>query len=362
MFTYYAVCFARLSSGKNMMLVTPPSNDLWSVLDTLKQADISLFLLPVMEPVSPEGLTLLKTAKEQGLCTPFVGVGASINKTEEKAFLKSVQKYLPSVEKVFSLTNAGQISNLLRMMSVHKITIPKQWTLRSSFFIENFCPVPIVEPETLHPNYVTECPDGNTNLLEVTGVVRRKNLDPHKPLLISGHGTFQILRIDVTPQAIPKEFISSEQEIVASETLVPAPPPRFLLDPLSVPVEAKDDEPGDNEHDMDSDMDDFDDEDFEDADDDDGDTGSQMSMEDGEGKKKKRKVPKGTSDYQADWLVNSDGEADGEIVGSDEELEKSEDEAEDEGNEEDDEEDNEMDWEEEKRQIQITKGKLWIGS
>lgn len=48
------------------MLVKPPSNDIWAVLDTLKQSDISLFLMPILDEISPEGLTLLKTAKEQG--------------------------------------------------------------------------------------------------------------------------------------------------------------------------------------------------------------------------------------------------------------------------------------------------------
>ena len=72
----------------------------------------------------------------------------------------------------------------------------------------------------------------------------------------------------------------------------------------------------------------------------------------GGSKKVKGRLPKGTSEYQADWLVNSDGEAEDEIIGSDEERDGSE--GDDDQEEDDDNE--EMDWEEEKRQLQISKG------
>ncbi len=61
----------RLSNGKNIMLVKPPSNDIWALLDTLKQSDISLFLMPIIDDLTPEGWTLLKTAKEQGFFFTF---------------------------------------------------------------------------------------------------------------------------------------------------------------------------------------------------------------------------------------------------------------------------------------------------
>lgn len=90
-----------------------------------------------------------------------------------------------------------------------------------------------------------------------------------------------------------------------------------------------------------------------DEDGDSNDANSQMSVD----VERKGKLPKGTSDYQKDWLLNSDGEADEEILGSDEELEDDgeKEEDQDEGEEEEDE---DMDWEEEKRQMEIAKGKF----
>lgn len=90
----------------------------------------------------------------------------------------------------------------------------------------------------LHPNYVAADPEGgHRNLLQVTGVVRRKNLNPYKPVLISGVGAFKIVRIDVTPNQIPDEFISEEQREQVSETNLP---PRFLFDPLDIPQDEVD--------------------------------------------------------------------------------------------------------------------------
>jgi len=37
-------------------------------------------MLPMLDSISPEGLTLLKAAKDQGLCTPFLGVTAGFSK------------------------------------------------------------------------------------------------------------------------------------------------------------------------------------------------------------------------------------------------------------------------------------------
>jgi len=107
---------------------------------------------------------------------------------------------------------------------------------------------------------------------------------------------------------------------------------------------------------MDSDVDDISDGDYESDDDDDDDNCSQMSVEGSANRKTdaQKRLPKGTSEYQAEWLINSDGEANDDIIGSDEEVAGS-------NSEEDDDEDDEgedgeeMDWEEEKKQLQISK-------
>jgi len=69
-----------LNSGKNVTFVLPPKNDFWGVLDTLKLCDVALFLMPVLQEMSPEAKVLLKCAKDQGLPTPFMAVSENFTK------------------------------------------------------------------------------------------------------------------------------------------------------------------------------------------------------------------------------------------------------------------------------------------
>lgn len=331
-------------------MVPPVPNDLWCVLDIMKQADVSLFLLPLLEPISPEGLTLLKAAKEQGLATPFLCVSSPFSKSDEKAFLKANTRYFP-IEKVYEVTNPGQVANLLRMISVTKITIPKQWSVRSSMLVESFSPITSISPSLFTANAVQELTQENcTKLVKITGVVKRRHLNPHRPLYITGVGAFKILRVDVVPMQLggKSESGMNVDQVVAD---VPA---RFLYDPSLVPEEDIDKEIAEEEM-MDSDSD-------IDEEDEDDDTGSQMSIDSKSVKGKgSKKLPKGTSDYQADWLIDSqeNSEEDDDdggksakdgLIGSDDDLEESEED--DDGEEM---EDDEMDWEEEKKQMEIMK-------
>ncbi|CAL8125495.1 unnamed protein product [Orchesella dallaii] len=339
--------YIKLKNGKNITLVVPPvPNDLWSVLDVLKQADVSLFLQPLLEPVSPEGITLLKAAKEQGLATPFLGISSSFSKSDEKAFIKANSRYLP-VDKIYEITNPGQVSNLLRMISVTKITIPKQWSVRSSMLIESYTPITSLSPSMFTPNAVNELTQENcTKLAKISGVIKRRHLNPHRPVYITGIGSFKILRIDVVPMQLGKRDMAVDPNV--ANVL-----PRFLYDPSKVPEEDVDKEVEDETMDSDSDIDE-DDDGSSYVDDDE--TGSQMSIDSKNKGKGKKKLPKGTSDYQADWLIDSEeeSEAEAELIGSDDELE-GDDDNKSQMSQDDAEEDDDMDWEEEKKQIEIMK-------
>lgn len=332
-----------------MLVIPTVPNDLWCVLDVLKQADVSLFLQPLLDPISPEGLTLLKAAKEQGMATPFLGITSPFSKSDEKAFIKANTRYLP-VEKIYEITNPGQVSNLLRMISVTKISIPKQWTVRSSMLVESYTPITSISPNLFTPNAVQELTQENcTKMVKVSGVIKRRHLNPHRPLYITGVGAFKILRIDVVPMQLERKTE------MAVDQAAPGVPPRFLYDPSLVPEEDVDkDVAEDDMMDSDSDIDDDDDEEGDD------DSGSQMSV-DGKKTKGSKKLPKGTSDYQADWLIDSqenseeedEASAKGDLIGSDEDLEESDDDDDQDENEMED--DEEMDWEEEKKQMAVMK-------
>jgi hypothetical protein len=135
-------------------------------------------------------------------------------------------------------------------------------------------------------------------------------------------------------------------------------PPRFMFDPTAVAPE----ETGEAEMNFDEGMSVASDDLGEDFDDDTSSHGT-MDTDEGLGKGTGKRLPKGTSDYQADWLVDSDSEKeDKEIIGSDEELESEDDKEsdEDEGEESNEEGEDEMDWIEEQKQLKLTKGTVSV--
>jgi len=81
-FCFYFFLSCRLGNGKKVTLCVPASNDLWSLLDTMKMSDVTLFHMPVLEQLSEEGRTLLKAAKDQGLNTPFIGATTPFTKVK----------------------------------------------------------------------------------------------------------------------------------------------------------------------------------------------------------------------------------------------------------------------------------------
>lgn len=329
-----------------MALFLPPANDIWTAMDILKMSDVALFVMPTLEPISEVGRTLLQCAKDQGCPSKFLGVSTEFTKTEEKQFLKSVSKIL-QLEKIYPLINPGQISNLLRMMTVSKIQTPKQYDIRSGMLIES--------AEVLHLNqdsfsqllpYLAEDPDSFVStVLQVTGHIRKRNMNPHRPVHIPGHGNYQILRVDVTPINDVKSLQRSNPDDmgIPVPTIQPISHPRFMYNPRACPQEETDAQMDDTmsvgtqELEMSQVSADID-----------------LMNEEDEMEVPKR-FPKGTSEYQADWLADSDSEREKEIFDEDDELESLKGSS---SEEEESELDEEMDWAEEQKQLQLAKGKL----
>jgi len=190
------------------------------------------------------------------------------------------------------------------------------------------------------------------HLIQVTGIIRRRNFDPQRPVNIPGCGRWKVLRVDIAPVAQEQPKFQGEQDVPIVGLKPVVLPPRFLYDPDVKLVEQDDLESQHGDVDMDEDTD------RELDSDEDSDDGFPVIPVDALGVKFKskgssKKLPKGTSEYQADWLLHSDSEeSENKIIGSDEELE-SDDDAEGSDNEYDEE---SMDWDEEKKQMLIAKG------
>lgn len=224
------------------------------------------------------------------------------------------------------------------MLTVAKVSTPKQFSLRSGMLIETCQAIPVDQTlvNELLPHYPKLSQDfSNDHVLQVSGFIRRRNLNPYNYVHISGAGTYQILRIDVSPVQYPVSTAGT------------GTPPRFMLDPDNIPESHRQDELNENNLDNVSMVSgDLSDGDFE------MDVHSELGM-----RSKQRLLPKGTSDYQADWLADSDSDKDKDDIFSDnEELES----VNSQSDNDNDDGDAEMDWDEEKKEFALAKGKYEI--
>ena len=287
-------------------------------------------------------------------------------KVDEKMFLKSIAKLFVPVTKIFPLQNRNQLLNAFRMMTVAKQFIPKHWSMRSGMLIERTNSY-VLTPETASNVIPTVPVEKPLSVLQVVGTVRRQNLNPKRLVHIAGVGDFKILRIDVSPvvegdgtNAEPSMSLQQEVDV----------PPRYLYDPTQdeAEMDAEEEEYADSQIDSDdadsmvseTDTMDMAIESIFGSAPPKGAEGMQVSYSvDGHrGSKEKggtseqgtKKLPKGTSSYQADWLPESDSEA-GSLIGSDDELEMDDESQTQENMDED-----ELDWEEDQKQLRIAKG------
>ncbi|CAG7818165.1 unnamed protein product [Allacma fusca] len=359
--------YLKLSNGKNVTLCVPPSKDLWSLLDVMKMSDVTLFHMPVLEPLSPEGMTLLKAAKEQGIVTPFIGTTTPFSKIDEKNFIKSASKLFVHVSKIYPLQNRNQLLNVFRMMSVSKQQVPRTWTMRSGMLIESVKSYTLAH-DSLKKVLPTLPQDQIVNVIQVQGTVRRQNLNPKRTVHIAGVGDFKILRIDISPVERKDQM---EDESLATPTDIP---PRFLHDPSTEEEEVEEEQYADSQFDSDDEASMISETDEMDMAIDSffgnnpgkgsrpsdievtytvGNGGEQQTFPGAQAyrdeQSKKRLVPKGTSSYQADWLNDSDSEG-GSLINSDDDLED--------GNDSQDnmeEDDNDDEWEDEQEQLKVAR-------
>ena len=119
------------------------------------------------------------------------------------------------------MVNPGQIANLLRMLTVTKVSIPRQYTMRSGMLIENCQVIHGDEPviNQLLPSYLNTPSEPLGQILHVSGYVRRRNLNPYSYVHITGAGTYQILRVDINP--IQNPWVYKPDDFNAA-------PPRFI--------------------------------------------------------------------------------------------------------------------------------------
>ncbi|AEO61579.1 hypothetical protein MYCTH_2311881 [Thermothelomyces thermophilus ATCC 42464] len=272
---------------KQKLQYIPLKRDLAACLDAARVADFIILVLSAEVEVDALGELILRSVESQGMSTLFTVV-QGLNKIEPAkqrlsvvASLKSfITHFHPEQEKVYSLDNRQECSNLMRSLCS---TTPKgiRWRdERSWMLVEN-----------------VEWARAGTAPTVLTGVVRGKGLNVDRLVQVCDWGTFQIEKITAAPLVTRKKRGEDAMEETTEEVLAEPTEDQDGLDDLAPEEVVMDDD-----EDMDAAttmtgpkqgvlLDDhhyFSDDD----------QVQELPMP--------KKVPKGTSKYQAAWYLDDD--------------------------------------------------------
>ncbi|KAI0305403.1 hypothetical protein B0F90DRAFT_1697675 [Multifurca ochricompacta] len=258
--------------------------DFYSALDACKVADYVVFILSPALEVGSWGETVLRTLQTQGLpdVVSVVAPGQSIDSKTRSGVLKSLlsfmQYFFPEQSKVFDLNTVSDQLSAVRVLSEGK---PQdvRWRQGRSWLLGES----------------VDWADGN---LAVTGVVRGAQLSPNRLVHLPNHGDFQVLRITSPSHT---EDSGKESNAMAVEPTVLLEPDPEEADSL---VSSNDPEDMQNEQTWPTE------EELQDASSQPADDLQLPEAEPGTTPRVIRRVPKGTSEYQAAWIIDEDEEED----------------------------------------------------
>jgi len=296
-----------LNAKQRMTLLTVP-RDVSAVLDISKVADILLLVVPAEEGIDEIGDKLISLIKAQGL--PYVfGIIDGLEKLPEKKrheakkeHQRIIHQYFPGEPRILPLDNSNDAAQVIRFIencTVHSV----HWRERRPYLL-----VQNVSAE--------EGESKEFGTVKVSGYLRGANMTANQLVHIPGVGDFQLKKIEMLSDPNPigrnkdapieNKALFVDEPNDKQESLVTENVPDLLLNEQTWP------------------------------------TPEELAGN-------KKKVPKGTSAYQASWIVDEDEEpadkdSEGDENMDDEEQEPREDEhAEDDDEDEGEEEEIDLD-------------------
>lgn len=274
--------------------VCPEVEDDLALLDALKIADTVLYVSSALaDPVDEWGERVLALSMAQGMPTPIVvamdieGVHPKKRTTEKQNVQKLISKWLPD-EKVMQFDKTSDGCNVLRRIGNQKRNVLHHREKR---------PYMLTESVKFVPNENDE-----NGTLEVSGYLRGMPLNVNGLVHVCGLGDFQMSQIDGIddphPLLLGKEKNNADVDMLKVTVLQRSEPGKqesLVSENVPDSMDAEQTWPTDEE--------------------------IQQANAETENKKVK-KVPKGWSEYQAAWIVESDAEEDSEEVTDDEKNEQ----------------------------------------
>jgi pre-rRNA-processing protein TSR1 len=269
-----------------LSVMEAPGDDLQACLEVAKVADIVAFAVSVSddgEYVNKEGKVILSMLRGAGLPTTIgfvVGEGAVPQKRRaesKKAAVVALQTELPENSKCFSADSVDDFHQITRHLSEQRISAP-QWRSERPYVVAQELKV------------VASNEDMGTLML--SGYVRGRGISVNQLVHLAGVGDFQFSQIEVLedPNPISRyrkvagngqvDLMAVEEEGVDRKMVTPDP---SLLEAVIV-ENTPDSLAGEQTWP----------------------TEEELSRAGQERRKrmKKRQLPKGTSDYQASWIVD----------------------------------------------------------
>ncbi|KAF2447104.1 DUF663-domain-containing protein [Karstenula rhodostoma CBS 690.94] len=268
--------------------------DLIASLDACRVADFVVFILSGQEEVDKEGEIILKAVESQGISNCFTVVQAldaiepAKRRPQVVASLKSfITHWLPTTERVFSLDSLQESSNLVRSICTTTTKGVKWRDQRSYMFVE----------DVAWPGGKSVANEDGTGEVVLTGVVRGQGLKADRLLQVGDWGDFQIEKIVAAPLETRKKAkgddmavdLDNDEEVLGragedQDDLADLAPEETIMDDVTnyaasvAPTERKGVLLDDHHY--------FSDEEVADA------------------PKRPRRLPKGTSSYQAAWYLD----------------------------------------------------------
>ncbi|XP_058856581.1 pre-rRNA-processing protein TSR1 homolog [Acipenser ruthenus] len=271
---------------QRLVFIKPNAADLHAVLDLAKVVDTLLFVLDPTEGWDSYGDYCLSCLFAQGLPSHVLvtqGISElSVKKRTEarRALCRVTESRFPEA-RLFSLDSAPDSALLLRHLASQK---QRQLAFRSR------------RPYLLAQSACFEPGPGPLGTLRVSGYVRGRALDVNRLVHIVGHGDFQMSQIDAPRDPLPMaargtrggdmDMQEGDYEVRMLMRADPSRQESLQTEAELDPMEGEQTWPSESE--------------------------LKEAEEALKQRKVARKVPKGTSDYQASWIMEREGESEGE--------------------------------------------------
>ncbi|XP_015110274.1 pre-rRNA-processing protein TSR1 homolog [Diachasma alloeum] len=284
-------------------LIVPPIGNTFATLDAAKVSTTILFVSSVAldasgtqksETIDSWGEEILEACLAQGLPTTIIAItdleSIPIKKRQDvkQTTQEVLSKWLPE-DKIHPLDKPVDALNLLRKTGAQK---QRAVTYRNR------------RPHLIAEKLKFSSSDEKTGTLEISGYLRGRPLSVNSLIHIPGFGDFQMSQIDASDDPYPLDKEKSRKhdgEVKMSETRVlevadPAKQESLQSENIPDPMDAEQTWPTEEE--------------------------LAQALEDQKKRKIVKLVPKGTSEYQAAWIPDEDGEPDSDpdSTASDDEM------------------------------------------